>query len=152
VTWQINITETDGLIADQPALTPGESGDYSFLFRKRPEWDSLTEDHIQRFETARQAADNAGEFDSYTTITNDIYWREQDPSGPSPLVKITAADDDPTARSIWGLVESVETDTSYPVEQCTLTLSILFIADVGTDTGEFSSESDIRTAREVHGP
>lgn len=151
MTWRVNDTETDGLIGDQPALIPGESDDFSFLFRSRPEWEDPTDDHVQRFNDARAYAKNAGAYYTWETIETDIYWKDR-VSDPSPLVKITAPDDDPTATSIWGLIESIDSDTSYPVEQCTLSLSIFKLADVGTGTGEFATEADLRDVREVHGP
>lgn len=151
MSWRINSTETDGLVDDQPALTPGESDDFSFLFRSRPGWDDPTDDHLQRFDTARGYAANAGTAISYTTIETDIYWYEQ-VSNPSPLVKITAPDDDLTAISLWGLIEEVDADTSYPSEQCVLSLGILMITPVGTDDGEFETEADLRAARQTKGP
>lgn len=146
--WTINGTEADGMLDTQPSSTPGESGDYPFRFRPTEGAD----DHITRFETVRDYDESAGQFDTYEAIDGTVHWREQQTTGPSPLVKIEPPTGNQVAHSIWGLVESVEDATMYGPTGCELTLSIMHIAAVGTGTGEFDTESAIRTELEVTGP
>lgn len=147
--WTINGTEADGMLDTQPSSTPGESGDYPFRFRPTEGAD----DHITRFETVRDFAESASQYDSYESIEGEIHWREQlGPGQSSPLVEIDPPTGNQVAHPVWGLVESVEDATMYGPTGCELTLSIMHIAAVGTGTGEFDSESAIRTARQVTGP
>lgn len=147
--WTINTTDADALLDVQPPPTPGESGDYPFQFRPGP---TPTDDHLSRFTTIRNHAESAAQFDVYESIEGVIYWREQQTTGPSPLVKIVPPTGNDVAHPVWGLVDGVEDETMYGPTGCELSLSIVHIAGVGTGTNEFDSESAIRTAREVTGP
>lgn len=144
--WTINGTETDGLEGAQTGLTPGESNDYSFVFRPRPEWDDPTDNHIDRYKTIRSLVGAAGQYDSYESIQGDMYWREQ--TTQSPLVYIEPPTDDPTAQAVWGLIDSYDDSTTMAERRCVMSLSVLVIS-VG-DT--YATETEIRTAREVTGP
>jgi hypothetical protein len=142
--WQINGTATNGLAGQQPTLTPGDSGDYTFGFYSVVGEPTT---HVSRYETVLGYGDFAGQFYTYETIEGDIYWRESRP-GTSQLVHLVPPDDSPTGRGLWGLIESVEDATTLSQARCELTLSIVKIAS----GSEFETEADIRTAREVHGP
>lgn len=144
--WTVNGTETDGLQGPQNGLSPGQTPDYPFLFRKRPDWDDPDDDHVARFEAVRPAPKSIDTFDSYETIGGEWHWREQ--TGQSPLVRIEPPDDDQTSRAVWGLIQGVDDATVLSKKRCSLTLSILVIS-VGD---EFTTESDIRTARQRTGP
>lgn len=154
MTWTINgdsspaSVEADGHNGSPPLLNPGDSDTYEFWFAPR----GPADDHQQRFEDARAYAANAGDFYTFQTIETDHFWKEQDPSGTSPLVEIVPPADYTLGPHIWGLIESVEGTISTPESRCILSLSIFKIADHGTGTDEFSSEADLRIAREVHGP
>lgn len=144
--WTINSTTADALIDVQPSSTPGSSGSYPFQFHPG------TANHLDRFRTIRDHAESAGQFDTYESIGGPVHWREQQTTGPSPLVKIVPPSDNDVAHAVWGLVDGVEDETMHGPTGCELTLSIVHIAAVGTGTNEFESESAIRTAREVTGP
>lgn len=145
--WTINNIEADGLRGPQPAPLPGESNDYPFGFLPT----GATDEHVTRFKTLRNYAHSAGEYDIYDTISGDIFWREQETNGPSPLVEVQPPIDNQIAHPFWGLVESVADETMVD-NNCILTVSLVYVAAVGTDIGEFSNEADIRSVREVHGP
>lgn len=147
--WTINGTEADALLDAQPAPTPGESGDYPFQFRPGT---TPTDDHISRFTTVRDFAESASQFDTYESISGKWHWREQQTTGPSPLVEIQPPAGNAVAHPVWGLVDSVEDATMHGPTGCELTLSIVHIAAVGTDTGEFDTESDLRSSRQATGP
>lgn len=142
--WQINSTETNGLVGQQPTLTPGDSGDFTFGFYSVVGEPTT---HVNRYETVLGYGEFAGQFDTYETIDGDLYWRESR-QGVSQLVHLVPPTDSPTGRGLWGLVESIEDATTFSQARCELTLSIVKIADSST----FATESDLRTAREVHGP
>lgn len=149
MSWTINGTQVDGLRDVQPAPTPGSSGDYPFGFRPTSQ---APNDHISRFETLRDYAISAGQFDTYESIPGDIYWREQQTSGPSPLVEVQPPAGNQIAHPFWGLIDSVEDATIYGQSDCELSLSITFITPYGTGTDEFDTESALRAGREVTGP
>lgn len=146
--WMINETETNGLVGKQPALTPGESGNFTFGF-----YTAVGEPttHVDRYDAVRSYADFAGRFDAYEVLNGDLYWYEQRPQ-ESPLVHLIPPDDSPTGREIWGLIESIEDATTLSQARCELTLSIQMVAAGGTGTDEFETEAAIRAAREVTGP
>lgn len=157
MTWTINgdssdnspaSVETDGHNGSPPLLKPGDSDTFEFWFRSR----GPADDHQQRFEDAHAFAADAGNYNTYPTIENDIHWREDDPNGISPLVEIVPPPAYAIGPHIWGLIESAEATISTPESRCILSLSILKIAAVGTGSGEFETESAIRAAREVTGP
>lgn len=145
--WTVNGTETDGLEGSQTGLIPGETADYSFLFRPRPDWDDPTDDHIERYQSVRELVAVAGQFDSYESIDGTQHWREQ--TTQSPLVHIEPPDwDDPTSQRVWGLLDGYDDGTTMSDKRCILSLSVLVIS-----TGdEFTTEAAIRTEREVTGP
>lgn len=143
--WTVNGTETDGLDGAQTGLVPGETSDYSLLFRSRPDWEDPTDDHLDRYRTIRSLTSVAGQYDTYESIEGIWHWREQ--TSQSPLVRIEPPDDDPTAQVVWGLIDGYEDGTTMAEKRCVLSLSVLVIS-----TGdEFTTESAIRTAREVTG-
>lgn len=145
VPWLINSTESEGLVGQQPMLSPGDSGEFTFGF--------YGSDAISRYDTVRELGKYAGQYTIYETIEGDVYWREQRPS-VSQLVHLRPAPnaDSPTGRGIWGLVANIDDETTYSRTRCQLILSVVLIAPVGPDTDEFETEADLRTAREVHGP
>lgn len=142
--WTINGTATNGLAGQQPTLTPGDSGDFTFGFYSVV---GSPTTHVDRYETVLGYGEFAGQFDTYETIEGDLYWRESRPDA-SQLVHLGPPDDSPTGRGLWGLVESIEDATTLSQARCELTLSIIKLAP-GSD---FATEADIRDAREVHGP
>lgn len=144
VEWEINGTATNGLVGQQPALTPGESDDFTFGFYSVVGEPTT---HITRYETVLSYADYAGQFEIFETIEGDIYWYELRP-GASQLVHLVPPDNSPTGREFWGLIESLEDATTFSQARCELTLSIIKIAD-GSD---FTTEADLRDVRETTGP
>lgn len=150
--WTINgdgspgSVEADGVNGSPPSLTEGGSGTFEFWFVNR----GPNDDHVKRFEDARSFTQSAEQYDTYESLESVWYWREQ--SSPSPLVEIVPPSSLPTSRRIWGLVESAEATTAQPQSRCVLALSILKIANYGTDDGEFDSETAIRSSREKNGP
>lgn len=144
--WTVNGTETDGLEGPQSTLTPGDTPDFTFLIRDRPDWEDPTDDHLSRYRQIRSFASVAGQFDSYESVEGDWYWREQ--TTETPLVRIVPPDDDPIAQAIWGLIDDIEDETTLSEKRCVLTLSVRIISLGDT----FSSETALRTAREVTGP
>lgn len=141
--------EADGVNGNPPSLNTGESGTFELWFTDRGPSDDL----VQRFEDARAFAVNADQYDTYEQIDSGLwFWREQIAGGPSPLVEIIPPSSLLTSRRIWGLIEGSEAVTDVPQARCVLSISIFKLANHGTGTGEFDSESAIRQAREVHGP
>jgi hypothetical protein len=148
VDWTVNGTQTNGLIGEQPALTPGESSDFAFGFYSQVGEPTT---HVDRYNAVREYAKFAGQFVTYETIDGDIFWYEQR-EGASPLVHLVPPDDSPTGREIWGLIESMEDATTLSQARCELSLSIIMIAPGGPDTDEFATEDEIRSVREATGP
>lgn len=146
--WTVNQTATNGLAGEQPALTPGQTGDFTFGFYSEV---GEPETHVARYEAVLGYAEFANQYDSYETINGDVYWHEQRP-GDTPLVHLIPPDNSPTGREIWGLIESLEDATTFSQARCELTLSIVMIAPGGSGSGEFATEADIRAGREVTGP
>lgn len=146
--WLVNTTLTNGLVGEQPALTPGERGEFIFGFYSEVGQPTT---HVDRYDTVRDYASYAGQFDTYETLTGDVYWYEQRP-GESPLIHLVPPDESPTGREIWGLIDSLDDATTFSQARCELTLSIVFIAPGGTASNEFETEADIREARQTQGP
>lgn len=144
--WTINGIEADGLEGTQNGLPSGDSADYSFLFRRRPDWEDATDDHVARYKSAIPGQRAVGTFDSYETINGKWHWREQ--SEQSPLVHIVPPDDDPVSEQVWGLIEGIDDATVLSEKRCVLSFSVLTISS----GDEYETEAELRSDRQRTGP
>lgn len=132
---------TTSLLDSQPAPKRGASAD--FAFQLRPDGYG---DHVARYEQLVAFRDFGGEFDVHMVDGGRAAYSEThrgSAPGGSLVVALRPPDDVPTARGIWGLVESVEDSTEVPDRVCFVDLSVVYLAPLGEYDDRFALARDL---------
>lgn len=139
--WAISGTVANGLVGSRPSLQLGETAQFEFQFRPS----SDLPDHLTRVQEITSLFPHAGDVALIETIEGYPRFREQTPTGVSPLLQLEPGTGSVNSRAIWGLLMAGEIDDPNPNQQVKLRLSVAYLGDVA----DYPTESDLRTAIEV---
>ena len=147
--WTIDFADSDVspseitafVIESQPAPPLGETASWDLLFR--PEAGA---DHLERYRALLAFREHAGSYVAGVDVRHRPWYREQH-DRESLLVALRPPADSQTGRGVWGLIDTIEDDTTTPSARAVVSIDLLVLAS----TEEFGTAGALRNALEADG-
>ena len=149
--WAIDFADSDVspseitafVIESQPAPPLGETASWGLLFR--PEV-GASSDHLERYRALLAFREHAGAYAAGVDLRREPWYREQH-DRESLLVALRPPTDSATGRGVWGLVDTIEDNTTTPSARAVVSIDLLVLAS----TEEFGTAGALRNALEAGG-
>lgn len=148
--WLIHTSEgvihADGIVPPVPSLARGDSGTFSFRIytdQYHGQDPPAYPDHLDRYETLLEMDEHAGSYVDHRTPNNEIIYQEQRPGGvPELLVKLEPVYET-GVRGVWGLLDSVEDETTMESELVDLDITVMKLANADAYDDRIALQSDL---------
>ena len=148
--WTIDFADSDVspseitafVVESQPAPPLGETAGWDLLFR--PEVGA--NDLLERYRALLAFREHAGAYAAGVDARHEPWYREQH-DRTSLLVALRPPTDSATGRGVWGLVDTIEDNTTTPSARAVVSIDLLVLAS----TEEFGTAGALRNALEADG-